>query len=162
MTFPPIDGTKNKRHLLFERAFNGSYIVGSGQCKGLNDLKPRAKAAITRTRRPVVATTTPPPDSTSDETTTDQEGQISPYAMTTPTPEFMRPEVGGGLGWRPEMTFDELWEQARAATDPYGMLERAEARLLASMPDGGNGNDGSARSLDEIEVELMGMLSSQK
>jgi hypothetical protein len=41
LTFPPTDGTKNKRHLLFERAFNGSYIIGSGQCKGLNDLKPK-------------------------------------------------------------------------------------------------------------------------
>ena len=162
MTFPPIDGTKNKRHLLFERAFNGSYIVGSGQCKGLNDLKPRAKAAITRTRRPVVATITPPPSNTSDEMTTDQEGQISPYAMTTPTHEFMNLGVGGGLGWCPETTFEDLWEQARGATDPYGMLERAEARLLASMPNDGDRGDGSARTLDEIEAELMGMLSSQK
>jgi hypothetical protein len=163
LTFPPIDGTKNKRHLLFERAFNGSYIVGSGQCKGLNDLKPRAKAAITRTRRPIVATITPPPSGTSDEmTTTDQEGQISPYDMTTPTPEFMGPGVGVGLGWCPEMTFEELWEGARAATNPYGMLQRAEARLMASMPGGGNVGDGSARSLDEIEADLMGMLSFQK
>jgi len=50
LTFPPIDGTKNKRHLLFERAFNGSYIVGSGQCKGLNDLKPKFLNRSTRRR----------------------------------------------------------------------------------------------------------------
>jgi hypothetical protein len=46
LTFPPTDGTKNKRHLLFERAFNGSVIVGSGQCKSFNDMKPN------RRRRP--------------------------------------------------------------------------------------------------------------
>jgi hypothetical protein len=43
LTYPPVEGSKNKRHLLFERAFNGTYIVGSGQCKGLNDLKPKKR-----------------------------------------------------------------------------------------------------------------------
>lgn len=34
---------KIKRHLLVERAFNGSCIVGSGQCKGLNDQKVKSR-----------------------------------------------------------------------------------------------------------------------
>jgi len=40
LTFPATDGSKTKRHLLFERAFNKSVIIGSGQCKALNDMKP--------------------------------------------------------------------------------------------------------------------------
>ena len=46
LTFPPSDGD-NKRHLLFERAYNGSCILGSGQCKALNDLKRKAGTAKT-------------------------------------------------------------------------------------------------------------------
>jgi hypothetical protein len=71
LTYPPTDGTKNKRHLLFERAFNGSYIVGSGQCKGLNDLKPknsRGRATKTQTTPPNQLITPPPtPSSTTTE-----------------------------------------------------------------------------------------------
>lgn len=37
-----VDG-KNKRHLLFERAFNGVCVLGSGQCKSLNDSAKAAK-----------------------------------------------------------------------------------------------------------------------
>lgn len=71
LTFPPTDGTKNKRHLLFERAFNGSYIVGSGQCKGLNDLKPknsRRRGAKNKTVQSSLIITPPPtPESTTTE-----------------------------------------------------------------------------------------------
>ena len=43
LTFPPTDGSKNKRHLLFERAFNESVVIGSGQCKAFNDMKPNKR-----------------------------------------------------------------------------------------------------------------------
>ena len=158
LTFPPIDGTKNKRHLLFERAFNGTYIVGSGQCKGLNDLKPKSKAPIQRTRRP---TTTPP--ATSDET--DPEITTSPFATPTPEPkpgqEFTLTRLPGSP-WPVETTFEQLWEQARATNDPCRLLDRAEARLLGSIPGIGDGPVQSSRTLDEIEVELMGMFRSKK
>lgn len=72
LTFPPIDGSKNKRHLLFERAFNGSYIVGSGQCKGLNDMKPkyqnRTTSPMRRQQRPRQLPTPPTtPESTASD-----------------------------------------------------------------------------------------------
>jgi len=43
LTFSATDGSKNKRHLLFERAYNESIIIGSGQCKALNDMKPNKR-----------------------------------------------------------------------------------------------------------------------
>jgi hypothetical protein len=55
LTFPPTDGTKNNRHLLFERAYNGSYIVGSGQCQTLNKNKPK------RVKSPPKSRLSPPP-----------------------------------------------------------------------------------------------------
>jgi len=153
LTFPPIDGTKNKRHLLFERAFNASYIVGSGQCKSLNDLKPKSKTTVQRTRRPIA---TPPP--TSDDT--DPEMTTSPWA--TPTPE---PMAGGeytltrlpGTQWPLDSTFEQLWEQARPTSDPCGLLDKAEKRLLACLPEGDAAVE-SSRTLDEIEMELMGLI----
>jgi hypothetical protein len=59
LTFAPRDGTKNKRHLLFERAFNGTIVVGSGQCKGYNDMKPNRRRGQSPSRRTVGGPLTP-------------------------------------------------------------------------------------------------------
>jgi hypothetical protein len=48
LTYPPVEGSKNKRHFLFERAFNGQLIVGSGQCKGFNDKRRAADKTSNR------------------------------------------------------------------------------------------------------------------
>jgi hypothetical protein len=39
LTFPPAEGCKLKRHLLFERAYNGSCIIGSGQCTSFHNAR---------------------------------------------------------------------------------------------------------------------------
>jgi hypothetical protein len=57
LTFAPMDGTKNKRHLLFERAFNGSIVVGSGQCKSFNDMKPNRRRGPSPTKQTTQKTT---------------------------------------------------------------------------------------------------------
>jgi len=46
ITYDPVEG-KNKRHLLLERAYNGVCILGSGQCKALNDKKKLKKQSST-------------------------------------------------------------------------------------------------------------------
>jgi hypothetical protein len=47
VTYDPLEG-KNKRDLLVERAFNGVCVLGSGQCNGLNDKKPKTSPTIGR------------------------------------------------------------------------------------------------------------------
>ena len=153
LTFAPIDGTKNKRHLLFQRAYNGSYIVGSGQCKGLNDLKPKSRAVITRPRRP---SRTPSSPSQTDVDIT------SPPPMTMSTPEHKRQDLMiTKFPWSIDTTFEQLWERARTTKYPSTLLDKAEARLLALMPST-DGPVESSRTLDEIEVDLMKIFGSNR
>jgi hypothetical protein len=65
LTFPPADGTNNKRHLLFERAYNGSYIVGSGQCRTLN--KNKLKQPNSPSRKSISSPSPSPPAATSEQ-----------------------------------------------------------------------------------------------
>lgn len=79
---PRATGTENgkiKRHLLFERAFNGSYIVGSGQCKGLNDQKTKAP----RKKPPSTPPSVPSASSTSTSTSTSTPAPVSSNPTTT-------------------------------------------------------------------------------
>jgi hypothetical protein len=164
LTFPPIDGTKNKRHLLFERAYNASYIVGSGQCKGLNDLKPKSRPCFL----PRNTISTPPPSSTSEPDLTTSPEPPSSFSLS-PTPEptselksAFSMEVGGmDTSWCMCASFDKIYEREPGMQDPYLGLETAEANL-SSWIHGGDGPIESSRTLEEVEAELMGMLGMKE
>jgi hypothetical protein len=51
VTYPPLHGSKIKRHMLVERAFNGSIVVGPGQCKSYNDQKGKKAKATSHGER---------------------------------------------------------------------------------------------------------------
>ena len=141
LTFPPMDGSKNKRHLLFERAFNGSYIVGSGQCKGLNDLKPKNnnRGNSPRGAAKAVATQLPTPPATPD--------MFPSLGCVVSTPEWSLDSslfmlsCGGG---------------STQPLDSSAGLAAVEAGLVASMQ---SPPEESGRSLADVEADLVRMLS---
>ena len=143
LTFPPMDGSKNKRHLLFERAFNGSYIVGSGQCKGLNDLKPKNNNRGNSPRR---------------------AGTAKPVLTQLPTPPTT-PNTLPSSGYvvsTPEWSLDSSLFMLSCSGSPTQLLDSSaglaaiEAGLVASMQ---SPPEESGRSLADVEVDLMRMLS---
>jgi hypothetical protein len=101
LTFPPTDGSKNKRHLLFERAFNNSFIIGSGQCKGFNDQKPNRRSKSPKTSSLPKPLVTPP-----------SEPQGPPVVLLheTPTEGLARVETSmtGTEPRRAERTLEEV------------------------------------------------------
>jgi hypothetical protein len=129
LTFPPTDGSKNKRHLLFERAFNGSYVVGSGQCKGLNDLKPKNQNRLSPTRRQQLPTPPTSPVST-----------FSDALSSSPPSE-----------WSLECMLVNMSPGELSPTDGLAAVE-AGLEMMQSHPESG-------RSLAEVEVDIMRMLN---
>ena len=158
LTYPPIDGTKNKRHLLFERAFNGSCIVGPGQCKGLNDLKPnkqpparkpanKANGSTTQsTSTPITPTSTPP---TSPEDTGNNFFTIS-------SPDW-------SLEWENYLSLNPESLATSISSESSGMqmdLDVVDSGL--SVADIDTSFQATERSLEEVEAELRVMLGPFK
>ena len=142
LTFPPTDGTKNKRHLLFERAFNGSYVVGSGQCKGFNDLKPKNNSRGNSPRRVGAAKPTytqSPTPPTTPESFPSSGYIISPPEWSLDSSSFIL-SCGGG---------------STQLLDSSAGLAAVEAGLVASMQ---SPPAESERSLADVEADLMRML----
>lgn len=95
LTYDPLEG-KSKRHLLVERAFNGVCVLGSGQCKRLNDMKPKHSPTNPRaaSRRHVISQPqcSPPPTFSPTSTqsvmsiTSDHSTDFSSSLFPTPPP----------------------------------------------------------------------------
>jgi hypothetical protein len=129
LTYPPVEGSKNKRHLLFERAFNGQLIVGSGQCKGFND---KRRAADKTPKRGKVY----------------RNSQQLPSPPITPTHEYWTslpetPALGRGIG--PV----DLSQHSMLASEELEMLEVG----MTGMPPAP-----AERTLEEVEADLIRMM----
>ena len=91
-----VDG-KNKRHLLFERAFNGVCVLGSGQCKALNDMAKAAKKSQ--------APSPPIPIASAAAAAVQQPAQYTSSAPI-PSPPIRDPSTSSGMSSRIVSTSD--------------------------------------------------------